>query len=82
MGISGSCICIFDQAESRGQVLGLRHVPEPVRWRSCLSRSGWISGKYGEKLLAIRGVSNISSVASGDVGRRFFDTIKAKTTLG
>jgi hypothetical protein len=44
--MSGSCIRIFDRAESRGQDMGLGHVPEPVRWRSCPSRSGWSSGKY------------------------------------
>jgi hypothetical protein len=29
-GMSGSCICIFDYGESRGQGRGLGHVPEPV----------------------------------------------------
>jgi hypothetical protein len=80
--MSGSCICIFDSVESRGQCRGLGHVPEPVRWRSCPSRSGWSSGKYGKKLLAIRRVSDVSSTASSDVGRPVVDIIKVEATLG
>jgi hypothetical protein len=80
--VSGSCICIFDCAESRGQCQGLGRAPKPVRWRSCTSRSGWSSGKYGKKLLAIRRVSDISSTASSDGGRAVVGIIKAEAMLG
>jgi hypothetical protein len=53
-----------------------------VRWRICLSRSGWSSGKYGKKLLAISRLFDVSSASSGDVGCPFVDTIKAENTLG
>jgi hypothetical protein len=49
----GSCICIFNYAESRGQGRGLGHVPEPFLWGNCPGRSGWRSGKYSENLLII-----------------------------
>jgi hypothetical protein len=48
---SGSCICIFDYTESRGQDRGLGHVREPTCWGSCPCRSGWCSAEYDEKPL-------------------------------
>jgi hypothetical protein len=47
-----------------------------------MSRSGWSGGKYGEKLLVIRRVSDVSSAASNDVGCPFVDNITAEAPLG
>lgn len=81
-GMAGSCICIFNCAKSRGQCLGFGHVSEPVQRGSWSSHSGWSNGKYGEKVLAIRRVSDVNSIASSDVKRPFVDIMKVKTTLG
>jgi hypothetical protein len=80
--MSGSCICIFDYVESRGQSRALSHVPKPVWWGSCPSRSGWSSGKYVKNILVIRRVSDVSSVASDDVGHPFVDITRPKPRSG
>jgi hypothetical protein len=79
--VSGSCICIFDSVESRGQCLGFGHVLEHVQRGSYPSHSGCSSGKYGEKVLAICRVCDVSSAVSSDVECPFVDIIKVKATF-